>query len=262
MITGKRERRGQVDTAGKVYLVGAGPGAIAYLTVRAHQLLQQAEALVHDALVDTDILTLLPATCDRYDVGKRGGRPSPSQDAINQRLVSLCQQGKQVVRLKGGDPFIFGRSAAEIQALKAAGCAFEVVPGLSSALAAPTLAGVPLTDPVLSSNFAVLTAHDLGLHDWDALAQMATLVVLMGGRSLPDIAERLMQRGKRAETPVVIIRWASQPQQQIWQGTLLNIAQRTRGETLSPCILVIGEVAGLRDYLKTDAESPPADYSV
>lgn len=234
---------------GKVYLVGAGPGPVDYLTVRGYRLLQTAEVLVHDALVDEAVLDLLPAGCDRMDVGKRGGRPSPAQQEIDQILVHQCQRGCQVVRLKSGDPFIFGRTSSEIQALKAAGCAYEVVPGLSSALAGPLLAGIPLTDPVLSSHFAVLTAHDLDLHNWEALAQLATLVILMGGRHLPQICDRLIHWGKRPETPVAIIRWASQPQQQIWAGTLLNIPQRVRGQALSPCIIVVGEVAGLRAYL-------------
>ncbi len=230
--------------------MGAGPGAVEYLTVKARHLLIQAEALVHDALINPEIVDLVSEQCEIYPVGKRGGQPSASQTEINQRLVELCQQGKQVVRLKSGDPFIFGRTTSEIQALQAAGCSFEVVPGLSSALAAPAIAGIPLTDPVLSSNFAVLTAHDLELHNWEALAPIATLVILMGGRSLPEICDRLIHQGKRPETPVAVICWASQPQQQIWEGTLLNISQRTKGAKLSPCIIVIGEVVGLRPYLQ------------
>ena len=239
-----------MDSQGKAYLVGAGPGAVAYLTVKAHQLLSQAEVLVHDALINPDIVALVPQPCEIHSVGKRGGQPSASQQEINQLLVNLCQQGKQVIRLKSGDPFIFGRTASEIQALRAAGFLYEVVPGVSSALAAPLLAGIPLTDPVLGSSFVVLTAHDLELQSWEALAQIATLVVLMGGKMLPEICDRLIHHGKRPETPVAVIRWASQPQQQIWEGTLLNITQRTKGETLSPCIIVIGEVAGLRPYLQ------------
>ncbi|MEL6402230.1 MAG: uroporphyrinogen-III C-methyltransferase [Cyanobacteria bacterium J06607_6] len=239
-----------LENLGKVYLVGAGPGSVDFLTVRAHQLLTQAQVLVHDALVNADVLALVPATCDVQSVGKRGGQPSWSQAAINQLLIALCQQGKTVIRLKSGDPFIFGRTAAEIQALKAANCAFEVIPGLSSATVAPLLASVPLTDPVLGSQFTVLTAHDLELHNWEALAQMAVLVVLMGGKALPAICDLLLRYGKRPETPVAIVRWASQPQQQVWTGTLLNITQQTKAETLSPCIIVIGEVVGLRPYLQ------------
>lgn len=220
--------------------------------MQAHRLLAQAEVLVHDALVDSGVLDILSETCEVRSVGKRGGQPSWSQSEINDLLVTLCQQGKRVVRLKSGDPFIFGRTTQEIQALKAAGCSFEVVPGLSSALAAPLLANIPLTDAVLGSQFTVLTAHDLDLHDWAALAKMATLVVLMGGRALPEICDRLLRYGKRPETPVAIIRWASQPQQQIWEGTLLTIAQQTKGEPRSPCIIIMGDVVGLRPYLTPD----------
>lgn len=238
-----------MTTGGKVYLVGSGPGDVRYLTVAAYELLQQAAVIVHDALVNPDILELLPSDCERIDVGKRGGRPSFPQADIDRLLVELCQQGRQVVRLKSGDPFIFGRATSEIQALRQANCAYEVVPGLSSALVAPLLAAIPLTDTVLSPGFAVVTAHDLALLDWRSLAQLPTLVILMGARQLPEIVRQLRQHGKRGETPIAIIRWASQPQQHIWQGTLLTIEQVTKGETLSPCVIVIGEVVGLRQYL-------------
>ncbi len=241
--------------AGKVYLVGAGPGNPDFLTVKAHQLLATAETLVHDALVPPEVIAIAPPTCDRYAVGKRGGAESWQQADINQLLVNLCQSGRRVVRLKSGDPFVFGRVTSEIQALKVAHCAYEFVPGLSSALAAPLLAGVPLTDPVLSHQFTVLSAHDLTLHNWQALAQMATLVILMGGRCLPEICDRLLRQGKRPETPVIVIRHSSQPQQQIWEGTLLTIAQQTKGATLSPCVIAIGEVVGLRPYLQPDEKS-------
>ena len=154
------------DRIGKVYLVGAGPGDVAYLTLRAQELLTAAEVLVYDALVDAQLLQMVTPICLKLDMGKRGGRPSTPQAEINQLLVEQCQLGKQVVRLKSGDPFIFGRSSSEIEALIAAGCPFEVVPGISSALAAPILAGIPLTDPVLSRCFAVLTAHDPEALDW------------------------------------------------------------------------------------------------
>lgn len=239
-----------MSRAGKVYLVGAGPGAVELLTVQAHQLLTQAQVLVHDALINPELLALVPAACTIHEVGKRGGQASWSQADIDRLLVELCQQGHQIVRLKSGDPFIFGRTTSEIQALKTAGCDFEVVPGLSSATVAPLLAAIPLTDPVLSSQFTVLTGHDLEPHNWEALAQLSVLVILMGGRNLGAICDRLIRYGQRPETPVAIIRWASQPQQHIWEGTLLNITQLTKGEKLSPCIIVIGEVVGLRPYLQ------------
>ncbi|MBW4460636.1 MAG: uroporphyrinogen-III C-methyltransferase [Nodosilinea sp. WJT8-NPBG4] len=234
---------------GTVYIVGAGPGAIDYVTVRGRDLVQRAECLVYDALVDEALLDLLPRGCDRIDVGKRGGQPSTAQADINQLLVKLALEGRQVVRLKSGDPFIFGRTATEVQALHEAGCPVEVVPGVSSALAAPLLAGIPLTDPVWSHGFGVFTAHDPDLLDWPTLARLRTLVLLMGSRHLEEIVHRLRQNGCRGDMPVAIIRWGGHPQQQVWEGTLLTIRQVTRGETLSPCVIVFGEVVRLRRYL-------------
>ncbi len=241
----------------KVYLLGAGPGGSAYLTVRGERLLHQADALVYDALVDGGILQLLPEICEQWHVGKRGGRPSTSQDEINRLLVRLCQEGKQVVRLKSGDPFVFGRAAVEIAALKAAGCAFEVVPGLSSALVAPLLAGIPLTDPVLSRGFGVFTAHDLDALDWTVLARLDTVVLLMGGRRIKAICAALIQHGKRPETPMAIVRWAGQPKQQVWTGTLLSMPQIVGAAKLSPCVIVVGEVVGLRAYLAAPPTALP-----
>jgi uroporphyrinogen III methyltransferase/synthase len=235
-------------TKGAVFIIGAGPGSLDYLTLRGHRLLRQADHLVHDALVDCELLRLVPAHCELHDVGKRAGRPSPPQAEIDQLLVDLCLQGHRVVRLKSGDPFIFGRTGSELQALKAADCPFEVVPGISSALAAPLLAGIPLTDPVWSHGFGVVTAHDPDLLDWPALARLHTLVVLMGSRYLDEIIYRLQQNGCRSDIPVAIIQWAGQPQQQIWEGTLLSIRKITRGATLSPCVMVFGEVIKLRPY--------------
>ena len=240
---------------GKVYLLGAGPGSADYITVQGHALLNNAEALVYDALVDNALLQQIPSDCELWPVGKRGGQASTPQAEINQLLVRLCQAGKRVVRLKSGDPFVFGRAAAEIQALKAADCDFAVVAGLSSALAAPLMADIPLTDPVLSRGFGVFTAHDFEALDWEAIARLQTLVFLMGGRQLRELCDRLIAHNKRPETPVAIIRWATQPRQQIWQGTLLSIAQIVSGQKLSPCIIVIGEVVGLRKYLS----SPPVE---
>lgn len=236
---------------GHVYLVGSGPGRLDYLTMRGHSLLTQADVLVYDALVDADLLQIIPAHCQTFDVGKRGGQPSTPQADINQLLVEHCQQGKQVVRLKSGDPFIFGRSTEEIQALIQANCPFEVVPGVSSALAAPLLANIPLTDPVLSRCFAVMSAHQPDALEWEALAQIETLVILMGSQHLSDIVEELLRHGRSPQTPIAIVRWAGQPEQQIWIGTLETIVQQTSRQPLSPAVITIGEVVGLRPYLTT-----------
>jgi uroporphyrin-III C-methyltransferase len=250
---------------GKAYLVGAGPGTIEYLTVRAQQLLAQAEVLIYDALIDERLLTLVPPDCIKFDMGKRGGRPSPSQAEINQLMVEQCRQGKQVVRLKSGDPFIFGRATSEILALQEANCPFEVVPGISSALAAPLLAGIPLTDTVLSRCFAVVSAHEPDELDWETLARLETLVILMGGRHLAKIVQQLQRHGRSSSTPIAVIRACGRPEQEVWVGTLKDIVAQTTGVSLSPAVFAIGEVVGLRDYLRSpneqQAQSPQEEIS-
>ncbi len=237
------------NTKGKVYLVGAGPGDCDLMTVRSQKLLSQAEVLIYDALVDIPQLELIPVTCLKIEVGKRGGKPSTQQQEINRLLVEHCHRGKQVVRLKSGDPFIFGRSSSEIQALIAADCDFEVIPGISSAFAAPLLAGIPLTDPVMSRCFAVMSAHEPDALEWEALVKIETLVILMGGRNLGEIVWQLQKHRLSSQTPIAIIRDCGRPEQQIWLGTLSDIVHKTTGESLSPCVIIIGEVVRLREYL-------------
>ncbi|AUT03538.1 uroporphyrinogen-III C-methyltransferase [Nostoc sp. CENA543] len=244
-----------MTNTGKVYLVGAGLGDVAYLTVKAHHLLAEAEVLIYDALVDEQLLECVSPHCLKLDVGKRGGKPSTPQAEINQLLVHHCQAGKQVIRLKSGDPFIFGRCTSEIEALKTYGCDFEVIPGISSALAAPLLAGIPLTDPVMSRCFAVFTAHETEVLDWEALSRLETLVILMGGKNLGKIVHQLRRNGRSHLTPIAIIRWAGTPHQQIWAGELGNILEQTAGLSLSPAVIVVGEVVGLRNYLQPETIS-------
>lgn len=236
---------------GKVYLVGAGLGGLTYLTIQAQRLLLQADVLIYDALIDEELLSIVPPHCQTIWVGKRGGQPSTPQGEINRLLVEQCQAGNQVIRLKSGDPFIFGRVSAEIQALQNAGCNFEVIPGLSSALAAPLLAGIPLTDPVLSRSFTVLTAHEPDSLDWSILAGMETLVILMGGQNLSEIIHQLQKHDRSLDTPMAIIRWAGTSQQQIWIGTLENIRSQLPA-TISPAVMIIGEVVKLRGYLRPE----------
>jgi uroporphyrin-III C-methyltransferase len=238
-----------IKEIGKVYLVGAGPGDVEYLTVKAYRLLASAQVLVYDALVDSQLLDCVPVDCLKIDVGKRGGKPSTSQNEINDLLVKYCLEKKQVIRLKSGDPLIFGRCILEIAALKNAGCEFEIIPGISSALAAPLLAGIPLTDNVLSRCFAVCTAHEPETLNWEALASLETLVILMGGKNLPEIIHQLIKYRKPHSTPIAIIRWAGTPSQEVWTGELGNILEQTAGLSLSPAVIVIGEVVRLRDYL-------------
>jgi uroporphyrinogen III methyltransferase / synthase len=233
----------------KVYIVGAGPGDIGYLTVRARDVLALAEVLIYDALVDRGLLNLVPSNCLLVDVGKRGGQPSMLQAEIDLLLVESAQTGKVVVRLKSGDPFIFGRVTAELDALMAAGYEYEVVPGLSTALVAPLLAGIPLTDPVLSRGFAVVTAHLPDDLDWDALARMPTVVILMGARQLGEIVAQLLKHDRPANTPIAIVRWAGTPQQQVWVSELDRVIAETAGVELSPAAIVVGQVVRLRAYL-------------
>jgi uroporphyrinogen III methyltransferase / synthase len=237
---------------GKIYLVGAGPGDVMYLTLKAYKLLEATQVLIYDALVDSQLLNIVPSDCLKLDVGKRGGQPSTSQTEINNLLVEYCQQGKQVVRLKSGDPFIFGRCTSEIEALKSHSCAFEVVPGISSATSAPLLAGIPLTDPVLSRCFAVMTAHEVDALNWEALAAIDTLVILMGGKNLAEIIYRLIRQGRSRSTPIAIVRYCGTPQQQIWTGTLETILEITANISLSPAVITIGEVVGLQKYLQAE----------
>jgi uroporphyrinogen III methyltransferase / synthase len=238
------------EQAGKVYLVGSGPGDAEYLTTQAQTLLATAEVLVYDALVDDELLNLVPEACVKLNVGKRGGQPSMAQPEINRLLVQHCDRGSKVVRLKSGDPFVFGRAQAEIEALVAAQCDYEVIPGLSSALVAPLLAGIPLTDPELSNSFTVCTAHNPDALNWVSLTKLETLVILMGGRTLPEIVRRLRGHGKSPKTPIAVIRWAGRTEQQIWEGTLGNILVETANQSLAPCVIVIGEVVKLRSLLQ------------
>lgn len=247
------------DSRGRVYLVGAGLGRVAYLTMQAHQLITTAEVLVYDALVSPELLQLVPDSCELVFVGKRGGQPSTPQSEINQLLVDYCRSNKQVVRLKSGDPFIFGRISTEIETLIQHECAFQVVPGLSSALAAPLLAGIPLTDPVLSRGFLVVTAHEPDALNWQVLAGVETLVFLMGGQQLPEILHQLQKYDRSPATSIALIRWAGTPQQQVWQGTLSNI-QAQLPANLSPVVIIVGEVVRLRDYLLQRDDLLPENY--
>jgi uroporphyrinogen III methyltransferase / synthase len=245
-----------MNDTGKVYLVGAGPGNPAYLTLRGKQLLEEAEILIYDALISPQLLDLVSSNCLKIDVGKRGGKTSTPQASINRLLVAYCLQGKQVVRLKSGDPLIFGRATPEIEALTTAGCRYELVPGISSALAAPLLAGIPLTDRDSSSCFAVISGHQPAQLDWNALSKIDTLVILMGGRALPEIIERLITNGRSQLEPIAIIRNCSRSEQEIFRGTLTDIVEKTQGITLSPAVIVIGAVAQYGDRHR-DAEFLP-----
>jgi uroporphyrinogen III methyltransferase/synthase len=242
---------------GKVYLVGAGLGGRAGLTQGALEILRQAEAVWVDELVDERLLAELPP---QAQVWRRSGEAG-LQEGIRW-LIQRCREGKQVVHLKSGDPLIFGRAREEVQALREAGCPFEIWPGLSSALAGPLWAGIPLTDKHLSRAFAVLTAHELEALPWGALAQLDTLVILMGSRQRQQIAAQLMAAGIPPERAAALIWGAGQAEQRVWVGTLAELQQGEGGELEAgeklPALLVVGEVVRLRqEFLLGIPPLPP-----
>jgi uroporphyrinogen III methyltransferase/synthase len=229
-----------------VYLVGAGPGDPGLLTRRGAELLARADVVVHDRLSEVSLLDLAPPTAERIDVGKSPGSPVP-QEEINALLVERGRRGQDVVRLKGGDPFVFGRGGEEAQALAEAGVAFEVVPGVTAAVAVPAYAGIPVTHRGLSTSFTVVTGHSRHAVDndvdWDALARAAdTIVVLMGVAHRAEIAARLQAAGLPAETPVAAVRWGTRPGQRTVRTTLGGLPDVTLEP---PVTIVIGQVAGL-----------------
>jgi uroporphyrinogen III methyltransferase / synthase len=233
----------------QVFLVGAGPSGRDYLTARAIEVLAQAEVILYDDLVDRQLLVLTPQNALHLDVGKRAGQPSMDQSEISALILFHARAGRRIVRLKSGDPFIFGRAVEELEALSAAGFDFEVVPGISTALAAPLLAGIPLTDKAWSQHFCVLSAHQVENLPWQALAQIDTLVILMGTRSLTTIATHLMDCGRPPAMPVAVIYWAGRPEQRTIVGTLETIAQQVLQET-GPAVIVIGPVVRHREKFR------------
>jgi uroporphyrin-III C-methyltransferase len=229
-----------------VYLVGAGPGDPGLLTVRAAQLLRECDVVVHDRLVSAEILAMVPLWAERVDVGKRAGGGA-RQESINEILIDRGSRYDCVVRLKGGDPHVFGRAAEELLALREAGIATEVVPGVSSAIAAPAAAGIPLTTRMASSGFTVVTAHQDPANDrtldWDSLARLGTtLVILMGAARAAAIRDRLLAGGMPSTTPVAIITNATNPDQTDVRGTLADLG---RAPIQSPATIVVGDVAAL-----------------
>lgn len=239
--------------AGKVYLVGGGPGDVGLLTLRACELLSSCDVVLYDSLVDPDVLQLVTNNAERIAVGKIGGGACTPQAEINRLLIEKAGARKRVVRLKGGDPFLFGRGGEEAEVLYDAGIPFEVVPGISSALAVPAYAGIPLTHRGYSSSVAVLSgAHAVdGELDARALFNVAdaeTIVVLMGLAHLREIAAELIMSGKSPATPAAVIRWGTYDSQQTVVGSLESIAVDVERVGLrAPAVIVIGEVVRLRE---------------
>jgi uroporphyrin-III C-methyltransferase/precorrin-2 dehydrogenase/sirohydrochlorin ferrochelatase len=235
-------------TIGSVAIVGAGPGAKDLITVRGLDRLRCAQTVVYDRLVHPDLVAEAPADARRIYVGKEPGA-SVRQEFINALLVTEAREGRFVVRLKGGDPFVFGRGAEEAEALRAAGIAYEVVPGLTSATAVPASAGIPVTHRSHAAAFAVVTGHladAAHAPDWDALAKIPTLVVLMGRATIEEIARRLMQRGRSADTPAAAVASGTWEEQRTVFGTLATIGARiAEAELSSPITLVVGDVVNI-----------------
>ena len=244
-------------SAGKVFLVGAGPGDPGLLTLKGADCLKQADVVVYDRLASAELLALAPPTAEIVFMGKEPETPGGFQQQINETLAAAALAGKTVVRLKGGDPFVFGRGGEELDALRQAGVPFEVVPGITSAVAVPAYAGVPVTHRGLSASFTVVTGSEDPAKpersvDWEALAKISgTIVVLMGWRSLPNIIDTMLANGRAPETPVAVTQWGTTPRQRTVGGTLGDIVAKGNDAGLtSPVVTVIGEVAGLRDSFR------------
>ena len=242
---------------GKVYLVGAGPGDPGLITLRGKYLLEHAEVVVYDYLASPKLLNYVPKSAQFIYAGKKGGGLHAfTQDGINKLLVEHAKLGRMVVRLKGGDPFIFGRGAEEIQELVAEGIDFEVVPGVTSATAAATYAGIPITHREYTASVAFVTGHEdpnkkLSNISWDKLATgVGTIVIYMGIKTLPTITRKLIDYGRSPDTPVAVGRWASTPQQHSVVGTLATICDVVQQADIKPpALVIVGEVVKLRDTI-------------
>ena len=248
---------------GKVYLVGAGPGDPGLLTLKAKGLLDGADVVIYDALVSAPILDMINPYAKRIDAGKRRGRHSLGQADINQLLLDQARAHGTVVRLKGGDPFVFGRGGEEMASLLAAGVDVEVVPGITAGIAAPAYAGIPVTHRDCSSSVTFVTGHEAaGKYrpevNWAALAQGSeTIVVYMGVHNLPNIVSALRAAGQASETPIALVRWGTRPEQQTLTGTLATIIEQVEQANFqAPAIAVIGQVVGLQSLLLAGVPTP------
>lgn len=246
-------------SGGVVYLVGAGPGDPGLLTLRASELLAGCDVVVYDALVNPAIISgeAVAAGAELHFVGKRGGESSTRQEEIEALLVRLASEGKRVVRLKGGDPLVFGRGSEEAQALAAAGIPFEIVPGVTAGVAAPAYAGIPVTHRAVATSVTFITGHEDPTKgesgtDWAALARAGgTLVLYMGVRRLPDIVSALSAGGMSPDTPAAMVEWGTYPRQRTVTATLGTLVDAARRERVSaPSITVIGDVVALRDEIR------------
>jgi len=241
---------------GKVYLVGAGPGDPKLLTLRGKECLEQADVVLYDYLANPVLLEHARPEAERIYVGRRGRGEYGDQKEINRLMIEHARAGRVVVRLKGGDPFVFGRGGEEAEAVAEAGLSFEVVPGVTAAVAAPAYAGIPVTHRTLASSVAFVTGHEDPLKpsptvEWDRLASTAgTVVFLMGMKNLPSIVAHLTASGRPVSTPVALIRWGTRAEQQTIIGTLADIVKKAEAVRLEPpTVIVVGEVVRLREKL-------------
>ena len=248
---------------GKVYLVGDGPGDPKLLTLRGRECLEQADVVLYDYLANPALLEHTPPQAERIYVGRRGRGRYLDQDEVNRLMIERARAGKVVVRLKGGDPFVFGRGGEEAEAIAAAGVPFEVVPGVTSAVAVPAYAGIPVTHRTLASTVTFVTGHEdpakgETLLEWPRLASATgTLVFLMGMKNLPAIVSRLTSEGKPPDTPVALIRWGTKSGQRTVIGTLADIVGKAEAEALEPpTVIVVGEVVRLRQQLNWFEQRP------
>jgi uroporphyrinogen III methyltransferase/synthase len=249
------------EVLGKVYLIGAGPGDPGLFTLKGKRCLEEADVVAYDALANHRLLAHAKPSAEMIYVGKRGGQHALPQEEIGRLLVERARAGKIVARLKGGDPFIFGRGGEEAEELAAAGVPFEVVPGVTSAVAAPAYAGIPLTHRDFTSTVAFVTGHedptkeDTGIA-WDKIATgIGTLVFLMGVSQLPEIVKRLIEHGRSPETPAAVIRWGTRADQTVVTGTLATLVERCAGMK-PPALIVVGEVVALREKLRWFEDKP------
>ncbi len=234
----------------KVYLVGAGPGDPELITLKAKRLLSQADVILYDHLAAHDLLDLAPPAAERIYVGKKRANHSVSQDEICALLVELGRRGVNVVRLKGGDPYLFGRGGEEAEALQLAGIPFEVVPGVTSPLGIAAYTGVPLTHRDHTSVVTFVTGHDVDRIDWTKVGAAETLVVFMGLSHLTQIAARIIEEGRDPNTPAMAVRWGTRPDQEVLVGTLATLPALVREQGMKPpATIVIGEVVQLRQRL-------------
>ena len=241
---------------GWVWLAGAGPGDPGLLTLHAWQGLRQAEVVVYDTLVDERILKLAAPECTLEYAGKRGGKPSPKQAAITERLIDLARQNKRVLRLKGGDPFVFGRGGEEARQLVEAGIPFRIIPGITAGIGGLAYAGIPVTHRDTNSAVTFLTGHGVsgqvpGQHDWEAIAKGSPVIVMyMAMKHLALIVERLIGAGRPPEEPVAVIVSACTSRQQVLETTLVRCAKDVQTAGLEPpAVVVIGEVVRFREHL-------------